>query len=469
MSKNKNELHEERLATTDSEGHRVYLYPENVKGKWRNLRTYFFWFLIIFYLVLPWIYFNGEQVLLFDLPARKFHFFGHIFYGHDAPILSLLLFAFIFLMGLITSLYGRAWCGWACPQTVFIDAIYSKIERIIEGGARQRKKLSLQKWDLEKFFKKGLKWILFLLVSLHISHSFLGYFVGTHKLLSISMSPPTEHLDLFITMLFLTGLFLFDFGWFREQFCIIACPYGRFQSVMMDEDSLVVAYKEQRGEPRRGTDPEKEGDCINCYHCVKVCPTGIDIRRGTQLECISCTNCIDACDEIMIKVGKPTGLVGYTTENKLKGKEPKKIRIRPLIYATAIVVVSVLFVTSLLNSFNLKATFVRASKTPFQQVTLSDQSEGVLNFYKLRIDYKDNDHRLAKIEFLNPVDNQKIEIKTSKNPIELKDTQKKTNIFFRFPTTILKNGNRKVTVLFRDTSDNTILLKKEINLVGPIK
>lgn len=469
MAKNRFDLHEERLATTDEKGHRIFLFPEDVKGIWRKRRTYFYWFLIILYLVLPWIYHKGEQVLLFDLPVRKFHFFGSTFYGHDAPILSLLLFGFIFLMGFITSLYGRAWCGWACPQTVFIDAIYRQIEKFVEGKARARQKLENEPWTLKKFGKKALKWSLYLLVSLHVSHSFLGYFVGTRNLVGISLSPPTEHMDLFITMLVITAIFLIDFGWFREQFCIIACPYGRFQSVMMDEDSTVVAYDVKRGEPHRGLVEGTEGDCINCYHCVKVCPTGIDIRRGNQLECIACTNCIDACDEIMEKVGKPKGLISYTSENKLNNIASKRFRIRPLIYLTAIITVAIIFTVSLLNSFNLKATFVRASKTPFKQVVLKSGEAGVINFYKLRMDFKGESKSKVIIAFENPKNNELIEIKTPRNPLPLKESQKKINIFFRFPQSILSDGNRSAVVTFTDEKSGEVLLKKELSLVGPIK
>ena len=300
-------IYETRLATTDENGNRVYIHPEDIKGKWKSRRDIFYWFLIFVYLFLPWIYVEKKQWILLNLPKREFHLFGNVFYGHDGPLLLFVILGFVILMAFITSIWGRVWCGWACPQTVFIDAIFRRIEKIVEGNSRKRKALEQAPWSLSKVLKRTLKWILFILVSLHIVHSFLGYFVGTHDLIEITLSSPEKNWTLFITMLTMTGIILFDFGWFKEQFCIIACPYGRFQSVVMDDASMIVAYDKKRGEPRRSKyiSKESEGNCINCNHCVKACPTGIDIRQGTQMECIACTMCIDACDTIMTKVNKP--------------------------------------------------------------------------------------------------------------------------------------------------------------------
>lgn len=467
MSNNRFDLHEERLSTTDEKGHRVYLYPEDVKGKWRTRRHLFYWFLISLYLILPWIYVNGKQIILLNLPKREFFIFGFTFYGHDAPIVSLLLFVFIFLMGFITSVWGRVWCGWGCPQTVFIDSIYRPIERLIEGNARQRKKLNESPWDFIKLIKKSTKWILFTLVSLHISHSFLGYFVGTRNLIQISLQSPYENLALFITMISLTALFLFDFAWFKEQFCIIACPYGRFQSVMMDSDSLVIAYDQKRGEPRRHPEvsKENEGDCINCYHCVKVCPTGIDIRRGTQLECISCTNCIDACDEIMEKVGRPTGLIRYDSENGLNGIKEKKFKFRSAIYLIAITLCLGIFVYAIQNSYEIKLTAIRASRTPFTEVTDHNHTKLIQNFYKFRIDYKKEDNPELKIQIKD--NTHEIKLVTPKNPIIIEKGVHKINVFFRFDKKILKNGSKSIFVELINTQ-NKVLSAKEVKLVGPI-
>jgi cytochrome c oxidase accessory protein FixG len=470
MSKhNPNELHEERLASTDETGHRVYLYPEDIKGFWRDRRHLFYWFLIFIYLVLPWINFKGRQIILLDLPAREFTFFGMTYYAHDAPLVLLLLLFFVFSMGFLTSIFGRVWCGWACPQTVFIDTIYRKIERIVEGKARQRKKLDDAPWSLEKVFKKAIKWVLFLVVTLHISHSFLGYFVGARKLFWITLSPPQEHWTLFTIMLFITTILLLDFGWFREQFCIIACPYGRIQSVMMDEHSLVVAYDEKRGEPRQeGRHKDGDGDCINCFHCVKACPTGIDIRRGTQLECIACTNCIDACDEIMVKTGKEPGLIRYDTEAGLKGEERKVIRPRNLIYLTAIIAVVVTLGFAIRASAKLHATFLRVSDSPYKVIHSKDGEDKILNLYRVRLDYNGNKEQDIHYKFKDNKMNELIHIASPKKEFNIHKGRPKTILMhFTFKKDVLSNGNKVIELEFLNTK-NKVLLTKEVKLVGPL-
>jgi len=472
MAKNKFELHEERLGTTDEQGHRVYIHPEDVKGFWRNQRTRFYWFLILLYVVLPWFHWGGKQIILLNIPGREFIFFGTSFYAHDAPLILLLLLGFLFTMGLITSIWGRVWCGWACPQTVFIDTIYRNIERLIEGKARQRQKLQESPWNAQKIFKKSLKWIAFTFVSIVITHSLLGYFVGTRNLFQITLTGPSAHPTLFTISMFISAVFLLDFGWFREQFCIIACPYGRIQSVMMDENSLVVAYDTNRGEPRRGSvDKETglpEGDCINCYHCVKACPTGIDIRRGTQLECIACTNCIDACDEIMDKIKKPKGLIRYDTENALEGKPTKRFGIRSAVYLTAITAVVSILVYSLLNAGHLKVTFIRGTGKPYRERTLSDGVRQVTNLYKVRMDYKDKEDLNLDFRLKNIANRDKVELITPVRPFELHSGKSKSAlIHFRFNSDFLENGSRKIDLEFYDQKGK-VHVTKEVNLVGPL-
>lgn len=468
-SKNQFELHKDRLATTDEKGKRVYLHPEDIKGKWKTRRTAFYWFLISLYLVLPWIYINGKQVILLDLAHREFYIFGTTFYGHDGPLLIFVLIGFVLIISFLTSLYGRIWCGWACPQTVFIDSIYRKIDSLVEGKARQRKALDQSPWDFTKIWKKSLKWILYTAVSLHIVHSFLGYFAGTHKLFWISMGNPHEHWTLFMTMLVMTGIILFDFGWFKEQFCIIACPYGRFQSVAMDANSLVVAYDSKRGEPRRNLKvlpKDQEGDCINCFRCVKACPTGIDIRRGTQLECIACTMCIDACDEIMTKLHRPEGLIKYTTETELNGGK-KKIGGRSLIYLVLFIVLIAGFFISLNKRTEFRAQFLRGSKSPFQTIPLQDGRLQIVNHFTMKLYF--NNARNEKIDFIldNPADHDGLEIIIPGDVIVLNKDNTVANIFFKFKKDYLTKGSRILKVHFKDK--NKVILKTyDVKLVGPI-
>lgn len=470
---NKFEKHETRLATTDEAGHRVYVYPEDVKGIWRNRRKIFFWFLILLYLVLPWTQFGGKQTILLDIVRREFTFFGHTFYGHDAPLLIFVFLGIPLFFGFVTSIWGRVWCGWGCPQTVFIDAIYQTIERWTEGKARAREALDKAPWNAVKIAKKGSKWILFLLVSMHIGHSFVGYFVGTRELYGITMAPPTANWGVFVATWIATGIVLFDFGWFREQFCIIACPYGRFQSVMMDDHSMIVTYDESRGEPRRAPDvaSANEGDCINCYHCVKVCPTGIDIRRGTQMECIACTNCIDACDEIMDKVGKPKGLIRYDSELGKQGIKVKKFGFRSAIYLTLLTVVLSLFIYFINQQDALRVGILRGSKTTFRLVGNGEQQQ-VLNHFNVTIDANKGSKHGVFFKLKNPDMASKIQLKTPHVPWTLKKGHNKTPVFFRFDRELLEGGSKKITLLVltgESIEKATLVKEQEVPLAGPIQ
>lgn len=313
------ELHPDRLATTDAQGRRIALYPADVRGFFRRKRTQVQAILVIIFLVLPWVRINGQQALLLDIAQRRFEIFGLSLRAHNAPLLFFVFAAGAFGLFFVTAVWGRVWCGWACPQTVFIDGVFRKIERWVEGSALERRKLDAAPLSLQKFLKKFGKWSLYIFATLILTHSFLAYFVGTGPLAEMIRKNPSENWGSFLFMVFSSAVILFDFAWFREQFCTIVCPYGRFQSVLMDRGSMIVAYDVDRGEPR-ATPQAKAlskahnsnlGDCVNCYRCVQVCPTGIDIRRGLQMECIACTACIDACDEVMTKVKKPTGLIRY--------------------------------------------------------------------------------------------------------------------------------------------------------------
>ena len=459
-----------RLTTTDKDGHRIYVHPQEVSGKWNTLRRRVFWGLILFYLILPWIYWNGKQVILLNLPAREFYIFGTTFYGHDGPLLIYLLLGFILLVSFVTSLWGRIWCGYACPQTVFIESVYRPIEKFIEGSARKREKLQQAPWGIEKITKKSLKWFLFLLVSLHIVHSALGYFVGTRELLYITFSSPSENPTLFITMLVMTGIILLDFGWFREQFCIIACPYGRFQSIVMDENSMIVAYDKDRGEPRKrtkGISADEEGDCVNCNRCVNVCPTGIDIRDGLQMECIACTMCIDACDDIMERVKKPKGLIRYSSELELSGK-PKKVSFRVYIYLFLFLAMMGGLFSHLQMIKGIRYQFIKGGKEAFQ-VVKNEKNSLLLNHFKLKLSYYGEeklslDMRLASKEALSD-----LEIIVAPKPMVIQKENKEFTVFFKFPKSYLENGRREIALELFNLKTNELVKKMEVSLVGPIR
>lgn len=465
-SKNIFDLDPERLATTDEHGNRVYLYPEDVHGVWKDRRNLFYWFLIILYLVLPWFYINGKPALMINIFRREFSFLGFTLHGVEPIVFFPLVATGLFLIAFITSMFGRVWCGWACPQTVFIHSIFSKIEAFFEGKARQRRELDLAPWTFNKFARRSLKWLAFLLVSLHLAHTFVGYFIGPRELFAITMHAPTENMGIFIATMIVTTVFLLDFGWFREQFCIIACPYGRMQSVAMDENSLVVVYDVKRGEPRRGTEAitrEQEGDCINCYHCVKVCPTGIDIRRGTQLECIACTQCIDACDDIMTKIKKPKGLIRYSSENEMMGQPRQRFPVRSAIYATIAIGFFSSFLFFLSASTNLQLVFLR-SKVPFQVI---ESGKTVVNHFTLKLTHQGNQTYKVDFAVKDAEFKGQIQVVTPVHPTVINVPEKKIVIFFRFDPKILINGTRKVMVEVLDTDTRQVVAVKEVVLVGP--
>lgn len=463
-SKNIFELDPERLATTDEHGNRVYLYPEDVKGVWKTRRNYFYWFLILLYVILPWININGRPALNLDIIKQEFTVLGFTLHGVEPILFFMLVAAGLFFIAFLTSLFGRIWCGWACPQTVFIQSVFMKIETLIEGKARARRELDKAPWTLNKIVRRSLKWFVFTVISLHLAHTLIGYFVGPRELVKITMMSPSENWGLFVGTMTITAIFLLDFGWFREQFCIIACPYGRMQSVVMDENSLVVAYNPTRGEPRRGPgiQREDEGDCINCYNCVKVCPTGIDIRRGTQLECIACTQCIDACDEIMTKLKRPTGLIGYMSENELAGKPRKVMTIRSAIYVFVCLALLTAFAVIIRKGTDLKVMFIR-STTPFKVV----EDSLVVNHFTVKLTHQGSHVFNLDYRLNDPDLKDRVEVVTPIRPTVLNVPEKKIVMFFKFNPDVLQGGTRKTTLEVIDAKTKELITTKEVILVGP--
>jgi len=448
----------------------VYIYPAYFKGFFKKWRTIVYTFLILIFLGLPWIKINHHSAILIDIVHRKFAIFGLTFWGHDAPILFLVLFIFVLLLGSITALFGRIWCGWMCPQTVFIEAVFRKIEVLIEGSPNDRKKLDQSPLTLKKMIKRSTKWIAYILISFVITHSFLAYLTGPETLQKMITSSPSAHPSAFALMLVANIVILFNFGWFREQFCIIACPYGRLQSVFMDPNSLVIAYDQKRGEPRKSTTTNtNEGDCINCYRCVQVCPTGIDIRRGVQLECIMCTACIDACDTVMEKINQPKGLIKYTTEQSLAGKKTNWFRPRIALYFLLILIASITLAT-IVSKRDLTPIFARNSKqSPYWALPTGE----IVNTFTINIHNQHfetinitlspdkSDPKSTKIKWITPTPT--LRIAGGKNATQI--------VIIEFPKTSIQNGSAQLKVLKTITHPHHGLIKKieEITLVGPLR
>lgn len=331
-----------QLATVTSEGKRKWIYPKKPSGKFYNARTILSFFLLAFLVIVPFIKVNGHQFLLFDFLNRNFILFGIPFGPHDFHLFVLAMIAIIVFIILFTVVFGRIFCGWACPQTIFMEMVFRKIEYWIEGDAKDQRKLDAAPWNSSKIFKKGVKNLIFYIISFIISHIFLAYIISTDKVLSIISQPPSAHLSGFIALIAFSLIFYWVFSYFREQACTIVCPYGRLQGVLLDQDSIVIAYDYKRGEPRgklkRDEDNSSKGDCIDCNLCVDVCPTGIDIRNGIQLECVNCTACIDACDAVMEKINKPKNLIKYASLNGIEKNAKFKITPRIILYSTILVI-----------------------------------------------------------------------------------------------------------------------------------
>lgn len=326
------------LPTADSQGRRKWVYPTQAYGLWQKRRLILAILLIAWLIAAPWLRVDGKQAVFFDILHRKIHFLGLIFWVNETLVFLTFVISVFAAILLFTAVLGRVFCGWACPFTVFMEFVYRPIERLLEGQGFQQKQFHSK--PLEARIKRmSLKWSLFFVVSFIVANTFIAYLFGSHRLIEMILEGPSSHMGPFIGVLVTTGLMLFQFGWFREQICLFVCPYGRLQSVLLDKNSLIVAYDKRRGEPR-GKPSQTTGDCVDCKMCVKVCPTGIDIRNGLQMECIHCTQCIDACDDVMTRLKRPLGLIRYQTETEVEGLPRRILRPRLAIYSVILLIAS---------------------------------------------------------------------------------------------------------------------------------
>lgn len=361
------------LSTLNEDGSRRWLKPRPSPGRWLNRRRALGWFLIALFTVLPHIRVGGKPFVLLDLTTRHFTIFGHTFLPTDTLLLALLLLGTFISIFLFTALLGRVWCGWACPQTVYLELVFRPIERFFDGAPGRPKSNFIQKSPLAK----PLKFLAFFLVACFLAHTFLAYFVPTDQLRVWMTRSPFEHPSSFLVMAVVTALMLFDFAFFREQTCLVACPYGRMQSTLLDRNSLIVSYDPRRGEPRgKGktvalplADAQaKQGDCVDCGLCVATCPTGIDIRNGLQMECVHCTQCIDACDAVMSKLGRATGLIRYASQNEIEGSRRRFLRPRTVIYTILITVLAGAFTAVLLTAPIANVQVLRARGAVYTEI-----------------------------------------------------------------------------------------------------
>lgn len=394
---------------TDDGTKRKWLYPSVIKGTLYRNRSAISYFFLILLFAAPFIKLNGEQLVLLNVLERKFVFFGVIFWPQDFYLFVLALLTFIVAVVLFTVVFGRVFCGWVCPQTIFLEMVFRKIEHWIEGEPPKQKKLDASPLTLEKFGKKVAKHGLFLLVSFLIANIFLSYLIGSTVLIKIITEPVTMHLSGFISIIMFTLVFYLVFAKMRELVCTVACPYGRLQGVLLDNQSIVVAYDYLRGEPRGKIIKKEEqltGDCIDCKLCVQVCPTGIDIRNGTQMECVNCTACIDACDMVMDKINRPTRLIGFKSEDEISTGKSSPLNKRVYAYAVVLILLIGTLGYLLFSRSAIETTIFRAGGTLYQ---LRDQDHTVSNLYNTELINKTthpikfeivSDNKEAKIQFI---------------------------------------------------------------------
>lgn len=381
------------LTAVNDDGSRYVIHPSDVKGRFTALRRLFAYALILIYALMPWIHVGGYPAVFLDTSAMRFHFFGLTFASQDLWLAFFLISGLGFGLFYVTALLGRIWCGWACPQTVFLEHVFRRVERWIEGDAVARRKLDEAPWDARKLFKRGLKHAVFVGLALVVAHIFMAYFVSIPALWEMMREEPTRHWKAFVFVFTFAGVMYFVFAWFREQLCIVICPYGRLQSALIDEHSMVIGYDEARGEPRGKASDVNAGACIDCNRCVQVCPTGIDIRQGLQLECIGCAACIDACDAVMDRLKRPRGLVRYDSMEGLANRPTKIVRPRMILYTALLLLGAAVLTFSISRIGSATMTAWRSPGDPYFLDTAD-----VRNQFMIRITNKRNEASFYRIE-----------------------------------------------------------------------
>jgi len=460
------------IGTMERSGKRKWVFPRKPRGKFTNYRTYVSWFLLILLFGFPFVKINDNPFFLFNILKREFYFFSFPFYTQDFYLVAIGLITTLVFIILFTVVFGRLFCGWICPQTIFMEMVFRKIEYLIEGDRNKQIRLDNQEWNAEKIQKRTLKWTLFLIVSFVISNLFLSYMIGIDSLKSLIMNGPIVELETFSALMIFTGLFYFVFAWFREQVCTLVCPYGRLQGVLIDKKTINVAYDFVRGEGENGRSSWRngedrklagKGDCISCNQCVVVCPTGIDIRNGSQLECVNCTVCIDACDEVMEKVGFPKGLIRYASEDEIIKKEKFKFTGKMYAYSAVLliligVIISLLFVRS-----DVEAKILRQEGSKYLEI-----NNQIINQYQFTLINKTNEPIEVYFKMIKPL-NGKIEMLGSDKMVMVKKGEIKKGVLnIYIPTKDITDMSEKIEIAIYDKKGRLIDNFKS-TFAGPLK
>ncbi len=444
------------LPTLNADGSRNRIRPRLYPGRLFNRRRVVGWALVVLFVGLPWLTIGGRPAIFLDVVQREFSLFGHTFLATDGVLLMLLMLTIFAAVFWTTALVGRAWCGWGCPQTVYMEFLFRPIERLFEG--KRESQLKLDKSGMST--RRALKNLVFLGLSFVLANVFLSYFVGTHALRSWVTGPPSKHMAGFLVVAVTTGLVFFDFAYFREQMCTVICPYARLQSVLLDRSSLVIGYDVKRGEPRsKGKQKLGNGDCIDCHACVVACPTGIDIRQGLQLECIACAQCVDACDSIMARIQKPSGLIRYAAQETLdSGHKAALLRPRVVIYSALLLGLLGILTNALLVKPGVEVTILRGIGAPF-----GESGPQVINQIRIKIR---NRSRAAQNYHVELADLAAAQLISPEDPLPVPaGEQRTTSVFVLAPRSVFSNARRAVH--FRITDSHGYRGDFPYELLGP--
>jgi polyferredoxin len=508
------EDYRDKIATVDESGKRVWIYPKKPKGRFTNARTYLSWVLLAFLFGMPFIKVNGDPLLLFNVLERKFILFGIQFMPQDFHLFVLAMLTLIVFIVLFTVVWGRLFCGWVCPQTIFMEMVFRKIEYAIEGDANAQKRLNNAPWTTQKIIKKVSKQAIFFAISVLVANTFLAYIIGVDEVIQIATEPVSQNLSGFIAMILFSGAFYFVFSYLREQVCVTICPYGRLQGVMLDQNSIVVAYDFVRGEPRGklkrgqkknpppstgnagasnpiaqmrtdiataelaaaptgkdystppGANPAETmkkalGDCIDCGLCVKVCPTGIDIRDGTQLECVNCTACIDACDEVMDKIDRPRGLIRYDSYNGIESGRKKLFTTRVIAYTAVLALLVVVNIVLLMSRTDVETLLLRTPGTLYQKV---DETY-ISNLYNYQVINKTAEEVPVEFKLIGDIPGR-IRL-VGKPPVAAAGKVAEGALFIDLNKAALES--RKTSVILEVYSNGELVDKVKTNFLGPVK
>ncbi|MCO5231382.1 MAG: cytochrome c oxidase accessory protein CcoG [Chitinophagales bacterium] len=455
-----------RVSSVDEDGSRRWVYAVQPSGRFYKIRNYLAYFYLAIFFIMPLIHINGNQFLQFNLLEGRFTIFGKIFWPNDFFIFAIAFITGIILVVLFTVVYGRLFCGWACPQTIFMEFVFRKIEWMIEGTPAQQRKLNNAPWNKEKIIKKSAKQILFFGVSFLIANAFLSYIIGSYELFKIIREPIFDHIGLLLGLLVFTTMFYIVFAYVRDIVCTTICPYGRLQGVMYDKDTMQISYDYVRGEPRgklKNKEAENLGDCIDCRKCVVVCPTGIDIRNGVQMECVGCTACIDACDDVMDQIDLPRGLIRYASENEIQSGQKSKVTTKVKAYSVLLSLLMIFLIVLVATRSNLDCYINRVKGQTFQVA----EDGTVSNLFDAKIINKSN--REIPIEFKLIDVKGDIRIIGHADGIVLKKEQmNKITFFIDRPGNTLHGRNSKLKIGIYD-KDGELLETVKANFLGPFK